>query len=194
MPVTLTSGFNPLAASQWRLIMKRIALVPFVLVALNLIPWAQSQRQMPEAGLSKTMFSAVAPVAPTESAGEDFKTEMQKMVEAWKEAFNSNDMEKLAAMYSEDAVMIDEDGVIAGRTALRDSFTKFRVSGASMSSITVDRAERSGDIGYLTDVWTEAAPKSGGGTEMLEGYSLIVLKHVGNKWLITAHAAIAKQK
>jgi len=176
--------------------MKHLARIPFVFVALNLILWAQDQRQMPEPGLTKTkaMLSGVALVAPTESAVEDFKAEMHKMVTAWKEAFNNNDMDRLAALYTEDAVLIDEDGVITGRAALHDAFTKFRASGASMSSITVDRAERSDNIGYLTDSWTEAAPKSGGGTEMLEGHSLIAIKHVGNKWLITAHAAIAKQK
>ncbi len=174
--------------------MKRIAQVLFVVVALNLILWAQKHPQMPEPGLTKTLLSAVAPVAPKESAGEDFKTEMQKIATAWKDAFNNNDMDKLAALYTEDAVMIDEDGVIAGRAALRDAFTKFRASGASMSSITVDRAERSDNIGYLTDSWTEAAPKSGGGTDVVEGESLVVIKHVGNKWLITAHAAIAKPK
>jgi uncharacterized protein (TIGR02246 family) len=171
---------------------KRIAQAAFVVVALSLILWAQNRT--PEPGLTKTMLFAIAPVTPTESAGEDFKTEMQKIVKAWKEAFNNNDMDKLAAMYTEDAVMIDEDGVIAGRAALRDAFTKFRASGASMSSITVDGAERSDNIGYLTDSWTEAAPKSGGGTEMLEGHSLVVIKRVGNNWLIVAHAAIAKQK
>jgi ketosteroid isomerase-like protein len=174
--------------------MKRVALVLFVFVALNLMLSAQDHLLMPRAGLAKAMLAAGAPVAPTESAGEDFKTEMQKIATSWKDAFNNNDMEKLVALYAEDAVLIDEDGVIAGRAALRDSFTKFRASGASMTSITVDRAEGSGKIGYLTDTWTEAAPKSGGGTEVVEGYSLVAIKHVGNKWLITAHAAIAKPK
>jgi ketosteroid isomerase-like protein len=166
--------------------MKRIAQVLFAFVALNLILWAQDRPQMPQPGLTKAMLSAIA---PTGSAGEDFKGEMQKIADAWKETFNNNDIDKLVALYTEDAVMIDEDGVIAGRAALREAFTKFRASGASMSSITVDRAERSGNIGYLT----EAAPKSGG-TETVQGESLVVIKHVGNKWLITAHAAIAKPK
>jgi ketosteroid isomerase-like protein len=174
--------------------MKRIAQVLFVFVALNLILWAQDRPQMPQPGLTKAILSAAAPVAPKESAGEVFKGEMQKIADAWKETFNNNEIDKLVALYTEDAVMIDEDGVIAGRAALREAFTKFRASGASMSSITVDRAERSGNIGYLTDVWTEAAPKSGGGTETVQGESLVVIKHVGNKWLITAHAAIAKPK
>ena len=174
--------------------MKRMAQAPFVFVALNLVLWAQNQPQMSEPVLTTTMLSAAAPDAATGSAGEDFKTEMQKIATVWKEAFNNNDMNKLAGLYTEDAVLIDEDGVIARRAALRDAFTKFRASGASMSSITVDGAERSGNIGYLTDSWTEAAPKSGGGTEIVEGHSLVVIKHVGKKWLITAHAAVAKQK
>ncbi len=174
--------------------MNRIAQVPLVLAALNLILWAENHPQMAQPGLTKAILSAEAPVAGKESAGEDFKTEMQKIATAWKDGFNNNEIDKLVALYTEDAVMIDEDGVIAGRAALRDAFTKFRASGASMSSITVDRAERSDNIGYLTDSWTEAAPKSGGGTDVVEGESLVVIKHVGNKWLITAHAAIAKPK
>jgi uncharacterized protein (TIGR02246 family) len=173
--------------------MNRIAQVAFVFVALNLNLGAQRQAQLPGPALTKTMSFAMAPVAPAESGG-DFKTEMEQIAKAWKDAFNNNDMDKLAALYTEDAVMIDEDGVIAGRAALRDAFTKFRASGASMSSITVDRAERSDNMGYLTDSWTEAAPESGGGTEMVEGHSLVVIKHVGRKWLISTHAAIAKQK
>jgi ketosteroid isomerase-like protein len=176
------------------LIMKRIAQVPFFFFALNLVLWAQSRPQIAEPRLSKTVLGAVPPIASTESADEDFKTEMQTVVKAWKDSFNNNDMNNLAALYTEDAALIDEDGIIAGRAVLRDAFTKFRASGASMSSITVDRAERSGNIGYLTDSWTEAAPKSGGGTEVVGGYSLIVMKRVGNKWLIAEHAAIAKQK
>lgn len=168
--------------------MKRVAQVLFVLVAFNLTLWAQTQPQ------PKTMLSAAASAAPKESAGEDFKTEMQKVATAWKETFNNNEMDQLAALYTEDAVLIDEDGVIAGKAALREAFTKFRASGATMSSITVDRAERSGSIGYLTDSWTEAAPKSGGGTDTVEGTSLVVIQHIGNKWIITAHAAIAKPK
>ena len=174
--------------------MKRIAQVPFVFFALNLILWGPNRPQTAKLGLTKTMLPAVPPVASTESADEDFKTEMQTVVKAWRASFNNNDMDKLAALYTEDAALIDEDGVISGRAVLRDAFTKFRASGASMSSITVDRAERSGNIGYLTDSWTEAAPKSGGGAEVVEGYSLIVMKRVGNKWLIAEHAAIAKQK
>jgi hypothetical protein len=46
----------------------------------------------------------------------------------------------------------------------------------------------------VTDFWTEAAPKSGGGTDIVEGHSLIVMKRVGNKWPIAQHAAIAKAK
>ena len=137
---------------------------------------------------------AVALTSPKEAAGEDFKNEMQKAVEAWKEAFNNNEMDKLAAMYTEDAALLDEDGLISGRAVLRDAFTKFRASGASMSSITVDRADSSGNIGYLTDSWTEVAPKAGGGTETVQGYSLVVMKRVGNKWLMSEHAAIAKPK
>ena len=174
--------------------MKRIAGVPFVLIALNLILWAQNRPQIAESALPETMLVAVTPVASTEPAGEDFKTEMQTVVKVWKDSFNNNDMEKLAALYTEDAALIDEDGVIAGRAVLRDAFTKFRASGASMTSITVDRAERSGNMGYVTDSWTEAAPKSGGGTDVVEGHSLIVMKHVGNKWLMAQHAAIAKGK
>ncbi len=174
--------------------MKRIARVPFFFFVLNLILWGQNRPQIAEPRLSKTVLEAVAPIASKESADEDFKTEMQTVVKAWKDSFNNNDMDKLAALYTEDAALIDEDGAIAGRTVLRDAFTKFRASGASMSSIAVDRAERSGKIGYLTDSWTEAAPKPGSGREVVEGYSLIVMKRVGNKWLIAEHAAIAKQK
>lgn len=174
--------------------MKRIVQVSFVYFALNLILWAQNGPQIAEPALARTVLVAVAPVASTEPAGEDFKTEMQTVVKAWKDSFNNNEMDKLAALYTEDAALIDEDGVIAGRAVLRDAFTKFKASGATMTSITVDRAERSGNMGYVTDSWTEAAPKSGGGTDVVEGHSLIVMKHVGNKWLMAQHAAIAKAK
>jgi len=174
--------------------MKRIAQVALVFLALNIILSAQASPRTNEAGLTRTKLLAVALALPTEPAGEDFKNEMQKAVEAWKEAFNNNEMDKLAAMYTEDGALLDEDGMISGRAILLDAFTKFRASGASMSSITVDRAESSGDIGYLTDSWTEVAPKSGGGTETVQGYSLVVMKRVGNKWLMSQHAAIAKPK
>jgi ketosteroid isomerase-like protein len=174
--------------------MKRIVQVSFVFFPLNLILWAQNRPQIAEPALAKTMFVAVAPVASTEAAGEDFKTEMQTVVKVWKDSFNDNEMDKLAAASSVYSALIDEDGVIAGRAVLRDSFTKFKASGASMTSITVDRAERSGNMGYVTDSWTEAAPKPGGGTDAVEGHSLIVMKYVGNRWLIAQHAAIAKGK
>jgi len=174
--------------------MNRIAQLALVFVALNLILSAQALPQKQEAGLAKTKLLAVALAAPKEAAGEEFKNEMQKTVDAWKEAFNNNEMDKLAAMYTEDGALLDEDGMISGRAVLRDAFTKFRASGASMSSITVDQAESSGNIGYLTDSWTEVAPKSGGGTETVQGYSLVVMKRVGNKWLMSQHAAIAKPK
>ena len=174
--------------------MQRIAQVSFVFFALNLILWAQNRLQIAEPALPKGMLVAVAPVASTEPAGEDFKTEMQTVVKVWKDSFNNNEMDKLAGLYTEDGALIDEDGVIAGRAVLRDAFTKFRASGASMTSITVDHAERSGNMGYVTDSWTEAAPKSGGGSDVVEGHSLIVMKQVGNKWLIAQHAAIAKGK
>jgi ketosteroid isomerase-like protein len=174
--------------------MQCIVRVSFVFFALNLILWAQSRPQIAEAALPKTMLVAVAPLASTAPVEEDFKTEMQAVVTVWKDSFNNNEMGKLAALYTENAALIDEDGVIAGRAVLRDAFTKFRASGASMTSITVDRAERSGNMGYVTDSWTEAAPKSGGGSEVVEGHSLIVMKHVGNKWLMAQHAAVAKGK
>jgi ketosteroid isomerase-like protein len=174
--------------------MQCLVRVSFVFFALNLILWAQKRPQIAEPALPKTMLVAVAPLASTAPVEEDFKTEMQAVVKVWKDSFNHNEMDKLAALYTEDAALIDEDGVIAGRAVLRDAFTKFRASGASMTSIMVDRAERSGNMGYVTDSWTEAAPKSGGGSEVVEGHSLIVMKHVGNKWLMAQHAAIAKGK
>jgi ketosteroid isomerase-like protein len=174
--------------------MKRIGHVLFVFFALNLILWAQNRPQIAAPSLLKTALVAVAPDASTEPASEDFKTEMQTVVRVWKDSFNNNDMDKLAGLYTEDAALIDEDGVIEGRSVLREAFTKFKASGASMTAITVDRAERSGNMGYVTDSWTEAAPKSGGGTDIVDGHSLIVMKRVGNKWLIAQHAAIAIAK
>ena len=117
--------------------MKRIVQVSFVFFALNLILWAQNRPQIAGPALSKTILVAVAPVASTEPAGEVFKTEMQTVVKVWKDSFNSNEMDNLAGLYTEDAALIDEDGVIAGRAVLRDAFTKFKASGASMTSITV---------------------------------------------------------
>jgi ketosteroid isomerase-like protein len=174
--------------------MKRIAQVAFFFVALKLALSAQAPPLTKEGGLTTTKVLAVTLAAPKELAGEDFKNEMQRTVEAWKDAFNNNEMDKLAAMYTEDGSLLDEDGMISGRAVLRAAFTKFRASGASMSSISVDRAESSGNIGYLTDSWTEVAPKAGGGTETVQGYSLVVMKRVGNKWLMSQHAAIAKPK
>ena len=127
---------------------------------------------------------------PLDTAKEE--AALQKNAEAFVEAFNSGDAKALAAFFTEDADMVDQDGhQIKGRKAIEETYTKLfsENKGAKLfiriSSLRVARPDLA-----LEDGLTEVVPGDGG-PPSASRYSVVHVKQEGKWRLESVREAIA---
>ena len=116
--------------------------------------------------------------------------ELHRSVEEWRVAYNNNDVEKLAAFYTEDADYVSPHVpglMIHGREAIKQNFQRGIAGGGHLDSLAVHRSGSSCDLAYL--VCAYHATNSG---VTVHGKNVLVMKRVGGKWLIVTHASIVK--
>jgi len=118
------------------------------------------------------------------------KEEVSLNTEEWRKAYNSNDAEKLAGFYAEDADYVSPHVpglMIHGREQIKQNFQRGIAGGGHVDSITVQRSGSSCDLAYI--VCAYAATNSG---VTVHGKNVLVMKKAGEKWLIVTHASIIK--
>jgi ketosteroid isomerase-like protein len=118
------------------------------------------------------------------------KEEVTLSTEQWKNAYNSNDVEKLAEFYAEDADYISPHVpglMIHGRGQIKENFRRGIAGGGHIDSIAVQRSGSSCDLAYL--ICAYQATNSG---VTVRGKNVLVMKRVGTRWLILTHASIVK--
>jgi len=118
------------------------------------------------------------------------KEEVALNAEEWRNAYNSGDVEKLAAFYSEDADYVSPHVpglMIHGREAIKQNFQRGIAGGGHVDSIVVQRSSYSGDLAYM--VCAYQATNSG---VTVHGKNVLVMKKVRDKWLIVTHASIVR--
>ena len=124
-------------------------------------------------------------------AGYTAQTRMQAMALTgrWAAAFMKDDAERLAAMYTKDAVMLGSDGAVARtRAAIRENLKRAvpRIAGVQM---TVDDFDLSGEMVYIAGRFTYDLEQRGGGILRLVGpFSMVLRRDFDTSdWQIRSH-------
>ena len=131
--------------------------------------------------------SLIAMPAIADAQSMDVTTDVQKLSNAWMNAYNKKDAAMIAQMYTDHGIFSNAAWTASGRTAIADALNKEFALGIKMDSIKVDQAQRIGDISYSRGTWT-ADMKSPDGKDMpVNGHWLIVAKCQGDNCLAMVH-------
>ncbi|HTT00997.1 MAG TPA: nuclear transport factor 2 family protein [Steroidobacteraceae bacterium] len=122
--------------------------------------------------------------APDTTAADE--TAIRASGNSWYKAFNSGDMDALASLYTDDAVVQAPNAPAArGSAAIRDFFTKQRadMQGAGLTVVEGARSDvgLAGDLAWQGDTYT-VTDKSGATVE--SGKTLAVFQRKDGKWLM----------
>jgi ketosteroid isomerase-like protein len=136
----------------------------------------------PAASKTKKGTLQAAASSKTDAA---FAAAIEKLRNTWVQEFNAGHADKVAALYSQDAVMMRWDGSMHGRDSILALLQKSIGTGAHDYTVNSLHSERSGDLGYDSGAYNVTLRD-----RVVEGNYLIVVKNVGGKWWIVAHAAV----
>ena len=107
---------------------------------------------------------------------------------AWQKAYNSGDAKNLIPLYTEDAIYTSShvDGLEAiGREKLIANFQNGITGGGHIDKIEILKMEVSSDMAYLFCKYQ--ATNSG---VTVSGRNLLVLKKIGEQWIIAIHMTV----
>jgi len=129
-------------------------------------------------------LSACAPAAPppVDTAAEE--TALKAVTTAWMDAYNAGDVEKIVAMYAEDAVLMPPHAPVAtGRAGIR-AFLTTDTAGAKTAGVKLvagtATAGVAGDTGWESGSYTIA---DASGATVDSGSYLSVSRKSNGKWL-----------
>ena len=152
------------------------------LLLLLIVPTLCAQDKTPTPG-NKTAHPA--------SASVSFKASVQQMADAWLAAFQAKDADKIAAMYSDDAVLINPEGTFHGSGEIKNELKKMLDRGDTVSAITTTNAMHSTDLGWAQGTFSSTMPNPKGGDPVpMNGSWATTLKKSGSGWLIATHTSI----
>ena len=135
-------------------------------------------RMIRPAFLAGTLAVALM-LVPHAAQAQDAKAEVTKAIEAFETAFASNDGAALAALYSDDAVVMPPGGeFVKGRAAIDATFAEVNPAGITMD-LEVSDLMVSGDLVVDTGGWTATDPA---GTHLDHGKYLAVWKKTDHGW------------
>lgn len=169
---------------------------------------------------SLLMLVAITPLAQTpqnqgSTTPDDAATQKAGMVkvadairESWQTAWNTGQLDQVAALYAQNAVLLAPDGErVTGRDAIRAYLQrvvdqrKSQISASSTSQISISSvsSEMCGELGVDSGTYKETIKwpttsltltgVGGGGSKEIEGSYLVVIKRYDSSWLIQEHAA-----
>jgi uncharacterized protein (TIGR02246 family) len=129
-------------------------------------------------------MSACAPAAspPVDTAADE--AALKAVTAAWLEAYNAGDVEKIVALYEEDAVLMPPHAPVAhGRAAIR-AFLSADTAGATAAGIKLvpgtSTAGVAGDTGWESGTFTVT---NASGATVDSGSYLSVSRKSNGKWL-----------
>ena len=94
------------------------------------------------------LTAALAALAAPAFAG-DHKAQIQGYADAWMAAYNAGDVAGVAKFYLDDARLSTALGTVEGKQPSIEQYLKAEMaSGVKFQTITVDKAERFGDVDY----------------------------------------------
>ena len=133
----------------------------------------------------------LAPAAGAQTPAKN--PDVQKLVDAYIQAWGKGDAKALAALFTQDAVRIGADGMVfSGRTAIEQAFVKGFETTLKGSTLSVTRGTETSltpDIMIGSGTWSVSggAPTPGTPTK---GSFLNTLVRQGGRWLIASNAAV----
>ena len=114
-----------------------------------------------------------------------------RLAHEWKDAYNSRDPDRVAALYTEDADYISSHvaGLIAhGRAKIRANFAAGIEAGGYIDAIRILTSSFSCNLAYL--VCEYEATNNG---QKVRGRNLIVSKKIRGKWMIASHMTVVPE-
>ncbi len=124
------------------------------------------------------------------SASVSFKSTVQQMADDWLAAFRAKEADKIASMYSDDAVLINAEGTFHGSGEIKNELKKMLDRGDTVSAITTANAMHSPDLAWAQGTFSSTVPNTKGGDALpLNGSWVTTLKKSGGKWLIATHTS-----
>jgi uncharacterized protein (TIGR02246 family) len=164
---------------QKELTMKKFHVpVAFVCIAFSL-----SARQI--AGIGPDFRRAEKAAAGRSADQEAIGT----IADDWKNAYNSGDAAKVAALYCEDGYYLSAHILAHGRDAIQAYWQRGIAAGGYIDFIKPLTVFSSCDLGYTAG--TYQATNAG---VTVDGRILIVLKKVNGRWLIAAHETVVRDQ
>ena len=129
-------------------------------------------------------LSACAPAAPPPVDAAAEEAALKAMTAAWLDAYNAGDVEKIVAMYAEDAVLMPPHAPVAtGRAGIRAFLTTDTAAAKAAGVKLVPGAATAGvagDTGWESGSFTIAAS----GATVDSGSYLSVARKSNGKWLL----------
>lgn len=114
---------------------------------------------------------------PAHHAGAtDFKAEVQKLADEWQAAYQAKDVDKIAAVYADDAVWINPEGTFHGTGDIKGELKKMLDRGDVIDNLKTTKAVRSGDLGFAEGTYTGKPPA--------HGIWAITVKNTNGKWML----------
>jgi len=112
---------------------------------------------------------------------------LRQIPEHWKNAYNGKDAAAVVALYSADAYYLTQHfapGIVHPRTEIQ-AYVQLGVdAGYRIDSIHMLALDCSSDLAYAITQYHAT-----NGAEKVMGINLVVLRKVGDKWVIVAHEA-----
>jgi uncharacterized protein (TIGR02246 family) len=121
----------------------------------------------------------------------DAKTaeQIRSLVRKYDEAFNRGDAAGVAALYTDDAVLVAPEGTFSGRQAIEKRIADwdFQHAHASNRLDKVDRLIAAGSEVHSTGKWSADFREQSGGANQIQGRYSWVLVREGDAWKIRRH-------
>ena len=132
--------------------------------------------------IAMTGCTAATPAAVDTSADE---ATIKAMTAAWLDAYNAGDVEKIVAMYAEDAVLMPPHAPVASGQAGIRSFLQTDTAGAKSAGVKLIPGPATagvvGDMGWESGSYTV---NDSSGKTVDSGSYLAVSRKVDGKWLL----------
>ena len=115
------------------------------------------------------------------------KEAVEKIRDTFTEAFNANDPVKVASIYSENAVMMNNgQPTVQGRAAIAESNKKLFDQFKGRITLSPQNTKVSGDLAFDEGTFaTVMTPKAGGGASIIdEGRYIVILQREADGWRV----------
>jgi len=116
---------------------------------------------------------------------EDFASAIKRLRDTWVQEFNAGHVDKVAALYAQEAVLMRRNGSVHNRDSIQAELQRSIAAEAQNYVVHSLNTESSGDLGYDTGIYNETVRH-----HVSEGNYLMVVKKIEGEWKIVAHAAV----